>query len=266
MTRDRENNQSRPPDVMAANADDRIKRIYCSLDLGFSDGYPGENVRELTLKDKLGTIEDAVALLQAEEAIQYSLFVTLGDKHPSPQIYALDFPSDLRASLYLLLGGYYRQAIYCLRSWFEMRILGIYYSCVEQDRSRYEAWKAETEEAPFGTILIGRLFARSEFQKADTQVDLRNRLRGVYGDLCAFTHGGGVERYNLQASTDNVPRYNPASVDLGYTLMKRTFAEMILCLSVAYGMQVFEHVDPEERAVIFGHLPSKYAQMVSQRA
>jgi len=40
--------------------------------------------------------------------MNFSLFQALGEKHPSPQIYISDFPSDLRASLYLLLGGYYR--------------------------------------------------------------------------------------------------------------------------------------------------------------
>jgi len=37
----------------------RINRILNSLDLGFSDFYTDENVRQLTLENKLGKIEKA---------------------------------------------------------------------------------------------------------------------------------------------------------------------------------------------------------------
>jgi hypothetical protein len=201
-----------------------------------------------------------VAVMQVEEAINFSLLQALGHEHPSPQIYALDFPSDLRASFYLLLGGYYRQAILCLRNWLEMRLLGICFGLVEQDHSKYEDWKLGKFEAPFGKRLIGRLFARAEFQKADNRFGLRARLKSLYSELSAFTHGAGLEKYDLQANTDNVPRYNSASADLWFALMNRTFAEVAFCLFVAYGHDVFRDIQPDEARTILAHVPTEYEQ------
>jgi hypothetical protein len=144
---------------------ERIRDVHQGLDLGFSDYYEGENVRNRTLTNKLSRIEEAHEILGVEEGMNFSLFQALGDKHPSPEIYALDFPSDLRASLYLVLGGYYRPAILSLRNWLEMRLLGIYFGCIDLNRKNYRNWKLGRFEAPFGRTLIGRLFALAEFPK-----------------------------------------------------------------------------------------------------
>jgi hypothetical protein len=98
-----------------ANFADRVQSIHNGLDLGFSDYYSDQNVRDNTIRNHLEEIEDAQAMLGVEEAINYSLFNSLGQKHPSPNIYIVDFPSDLRASFYTMLGGYYRQAILLIR-------------------------------------------------------------------------------------------------------------------------------------------------------
>ncbi len=84
--------------------------------------------------------------------MNFSLFQALGPEHPSPQIYILDFPSDLRAAFYLMLGGYYRPAILSLRNWLEMRLLGIYFGRVEHNRKNYHDWKQGKFMAPFGPL------------------------------------------------------------------------------------------------------------------
>src|SRR5882762_6536676 len=99
-----------------------IEEIHGSIDLGFSDYYENENVRDKTLEAHTVELQRAVELLTLEEAINYSLFESFGESHPSAEIYILDFPSDLRAAFYLLLGGYYRPALLSLRNWFEMRL------------------------------------------------------------------------------------------------------------------------------------------------
>jgi hypothetical protein len=69
------------------------------------DFRKGENVRQLTLENKLGKIEKAEKLITVEECMNFSIFDQEGADHPTAQIYAFDFPSDLRTSIYLLLGG-----------------------------------------------------------------------------------------------------------------------------------------------------------------
>lgn len=245
-----------------SNAEKRIRSIHEGLDLGFSDYYKGQNVRDRTLLNRLKALEEAEAVLGVEEAMNFSLFQALGSEHPSPNIYILDFPSDLRASFYLVLGGYYRQAILCLRNWLEMRLLGIYFGCVEHDPAKYRDWKSGTLQPPFGRRLIRCLFARADFRRADAQFNLRDRLEALYSDLSSFTHGGGLEKYNLQRDTDNVPRYNRASVSLWLSTVERAFAEIAFWLFLTYGDKAFRALSREEVQTVLAHLPSHYRKAV----
>ncbi len=235
--------------------------IFDSLDLGFSDGYAtkGQNVRMDTIANHEEDLKSAIALMHTEEAINFSLWNAFGPDHPSPQIYALDFPSDLRASLYVLLGGYYRQAILCLRNWLEMRLLGIYFGRV--DDSRYADWKAGgigKDDGLFGTGLVKGVFARAEFHKADARNGLRGHLLDLYGQLSVFAHGQGLEKHGLQDDTDNVPRYNRRSVDLHLRLLKETFGEIVYCFWLAYAGDALRDLEPEQAHTIAGTLRAAY--------
>ncbi len=224
---------------------EKIKKIMDSLDLGFSDYFKDENVRQLTLEKKLDIMQQSVELVTIEEALNFSIFSSEGSNHPTAEIYAIDFPSDLRASIYLLLGGYYRQAILCLRNWLEIRLTGIYFGFVNQDRTFYEDWKNGRKRAPIGQNLIKKLFSRAEFQKLDSKLGFRNKLSTIYTQLSAFTHGGILTRYNLQGETDNVPRFNPQSVELWFEFALRVFREIVICYFGAYGCKAFSMTTDE---------------------
>jgi len=236
---------------------EKIEKILFSLDLGFSDFFKDENVRQLTLQEKLDIMQQAVELMTLEEIMNYSVFSSKGSNHPTAEIYAIDFPSDLRASVYLLLGGYYRQAILCLRNWLEIRLTGIYFGFVNQDRARYEDWKNSRKRAPIGKGLIKKLFSRAEFQKLDKKLGLRNQLRNVYTELSAFTHGGILARYDLQSKTDNVPRFNPQSVELWFKFALRVFRELVICYFGAYGQKAFS-MKADEIEALRRYLPPSY--------
>lgn len=235
-----------------------------SLDLGFSDFYEGENVRQLTLQSKLDIIENATKLQIIEEYMNYSIFDKKGTAHPTAQIYAVDFPSDFRASVYLLLGGYYRQAILCLRNWFEIRLTGVYFGFVNQDRRYYGDWKKGKRRAPIGQDLIRKLFSRAEFHKIDKEVGLRERLVTLHRELSAFTHGAILEQYDLQSQTDNVPRLNPQSVDLWYNFALRVFRELAFCYLLAYGQDAFL-MNPEDLEAMRKYLPDTYLERFRNR-
>jgi hypothetical protein len=263
-----ERGRARPKHLLSertASVLDRIRGIHEGLDLGFSDYLRDQNVRDATLQEKLDAIDEAVEVLSAEEGINFALFQALGEKRPSPQVYILDFPSDLRASFYLLLGGYYRPAIASLRNLLEMRLIGVYFGLV--DPCKFQDWKKgvlSKQESPFGTKLIGRLFQRAEFQRADKRLGLRGRLERLYEELSGLAHGSGLEKYDLQAETDNVPRFNGPSVDLWLRLMYRTFAELVFCLFVAYGKNAFGGLCPEEIKTVLRHLPEPYRMEIER--
>jgi len=243
----------------------RIEKILSSLDLGFSDFFEGENVRQLTLQKKLDIMEQAVNFVIIEEAINFSVFSSQGSNHPTAEIYAIDFPSDLRASIYLLLGGYYRQAILCLRNWLEIRLTGIYYGFINQNRAEYEEWKSGKRKGPFGRELIRKLFSCTEFQKLNERTGLRERLENLYSDLSAFVHGSILDRYDLQSRTDNVPRFNPQSVDVWFEFAKRVFVNLVICFSQAYGRNAFSSVQPDELKMLYTLLPIPYQQELKTR-
>jgi len=232
--------------------------IYNGLDLGFSDCSPGDNVRDNTIREHGPGLLRAVAVLHADEAVSYSIFSRYGDHHSAAEIYALDFPSDLRAALYVLLGGYYKQALTCLRSWFEMRLLRVYFGAVEQDQSRYADWKAGNREVPFGRSLIRRLFGEVEYRREDARVSLRRRLESLYSDLCQFTHGAGMGKHALQADTDNVPRYNRSSVELFLNILDRAFSDVLYVTWVAFGANAFACVDKDNETAILDRLAVEY--------
>lgn len=236
-----------------------IGRIINSLDLGFSDFYRNENVRQATLAERLDIMCQAVDFVTTEETMNFSVFSQKGPKHPTAEIYAIDFPSDLRASIYLLLGGYYRQAILCLRNWLEIRLIGIYFGFINRDQKEYEEWKDGYKRAPIGQDLIKKLFSRAEFHEIDRKTGLRKRLRNLYSELSAFTHGGILARYDLQSKTNNVPRFNPQSVDLWFDFASCVFRELVLCYFLAYGQDAF-YMKPDKIDALRGHLPDAYEQ------
>jgi hypothetical protein len=242
----------------------RVSAIHNSLDLGFSEYFPQMNVREITIQKNGKIVDYAVGLKELDEAIHFSLFNALGSKHPSVQIYVLDFPSDLRASLYLLLGGYYREALLCIRGWLEMRLLGVFFGQVETDSEKYRMWKRGKFEAPIGRGLIKKLFARAEFRKADEKYQLRKHLSALYADLSKFTHGAGLTKYDLQKRTDNVPRYNPESVLLFDRLIRRTFVEIVFSLYVAYGEAAVSSLTEKEVRNLIARLPRRYGKVLGR--
>jgi len=246
--------------------EDSYQKILSALDIDFSDGFEGENVRELTLLQKTDLLEKSVTIVQIEESMNFSVFSSLGSDHPSAEIYAMDFPSDLRASIYVLLGGYYRQAILCLRNWMEMRLLGVYFGHTRPYGDEYKAWKAGTAEGPFGRTLIGRLFSRVEFRRFEEKLNLRSSLETLYSELSVFTHGGALERHNLQSETDNVPRFNQKSVELWYLFAQRVFADLVLCFAIAYGKQAFSSLEPSEKAMLKHLLPAEYTNELARES
>ena len=92
---------------------------------------------------------------------------------------------------------------------------------------------------------------------------MRQRLERLYSDLSVFTHGAGLEKHRLQQDTDNVPRYNRQSVLKWRKMVRRVFAEVTVCLSVAYGRQAFEALDQRERKAVLTHLAGSYRKIVS---
>lgn len=184
------------------------------------------------------------------EAIDYSIFDKKEESHPTSVIYVYNFPSDLRASCYLLLGGYYRQSIASLRSWLEMYMIGMYYGVTHPNPKEFSEWMQGNKNIFFGTYLIKRIFENSKFRKGDPENRLRDEIVGLYKQLSAITHGAGMEKYDLVRFSDNVPRYNSHSVDIWFDFVQRVFSVIVNSMYLSYGNIIFHALDENEVSVI----------------
>lgn len=99
----------------------KVDELFGAFDLGFSDAFAEDSVRQQTFRSKLDALIDARKVIDGDSIVNYALFVELGDDHPTPRLW-LECETDLRGSIYLTLGGYYRQALICLRTWLELTL------------------------------------------------------------------------------------------------------------------------------------------------
>jgi len=219
-----------------------IEELYNSFDLDFSDGYEceGENVREDTFKHKLEELIKVKDIIEVDSIINFALFETLGNEHPSSKLW-FESETDLKASIYLSLGGYYRQAIGCLRNWLEITLIGVYYSNYYKGKnSRFGQFINGKRQAPIGKNLFNSLFRRKNFENADNKFGFKKYLENLYNELSSFIHCKGVEQYKLQDGRDNVPRFLMQSFDIWFKFLKRTAGMNVSILIIAYHQQLLD--------------------------
>lgn len=196
--------------------------------------YIGESVRFDTFRNKGKQLLEVRNLVEVDSILNHAVFTKLGAEHPSSQLW-LGSETDLKASIYLVLGGYYRQAVATLRNWLEIALTGIYFNqYCRGPSSRFNQWKAGVRQSPKWPHLLDSLFRRAEFAAAHTRTNLRQELINLYSELSSFVHSRGIEIYALQNGRDNVPRYIEHSFDLWLSLAKRTLSAISLVLIIEY--------------------------------
>jgi len=210
----------------------KIDEFVFTFDLGFSDIWKDESVRHITFEKKNKDLKLLKNVINADSIV--NSFLSFERDHPQPQLW-MESQTDLMASIYLVLGGYYRQGFVCLRTWFEITLLGIYYSKYYKGKdSRYNQWKKGVRHSPNWRNLIESLFSRTEFQVADASINLRSELEKFYTELSAFVHNRGMLKYDLQKDRDNVPRFVDHAFDLYLEKLLQTFNMIVLVLYTYY--------------------------------
>jgi hypothetical protein len=219
---------------MSKEKGEKIKSLVFSFDLPFSDMLRNESVRSATFEKKFSELERIRKIKNGDSIVNYVLFMKLEEQHPTARLW-LETETDLSSSIYLMLGGYYRQALMCLRTWLELTLIGIYYKNYWKGKSsRYNQWKTGRRQSPAWRQLLDALFSRTEFNVADKTIDLRNRLEILYNELSAFVHNRGMSRYRLQNGRDNVPRYVESAFSIYYQMVQKVFDMQVLMLFISY--------------------------------
>jgi len=218
--------------------DEKIENLIFAFDLGFSDMYVNESVRFDTFRNKEKQLFEVRNLIEVDSILNHAVFAKLGEQHLGSQLW-LESETDLKASIYLVLGGYYRQAAATLRNWLEITLTGVYFNQYYRGpNSRYNQWRAGARQSPKWPHLLDSVFRRAAFAAADTKTNLRQALNNLYPELSYFVHSRGIEIYDLQNGRDNVPRYIEHSFDLWFSLAKRTSSAISLVLIIEYGSEL----------------------------
>lgn len=200
------------------------KDPYSVFDWDFSDALNVESARHCALRDKPTETDQLMSLISVDSIVHFALWSQLPDRHPIRELW-LETNTDLQAAIYLAYGGYFRQALTAVRSWFEIVLQGIYFSNhYGQPNGRYEQWRLGQRNAPLNMDDIAQSLASrssSDGSRVAKQV-IADRLTPIYSFLSLHAHGQGLDIFDLQDGRDNVPRYLPRSFDLWFEKLFET--------------------------------------------
>lgn len=228
----------------------QIENLKLLFDLGFSDEWPSTSVRAHTFQNKKDKLLDVQRLVWVDSILNYALFYTLPYGHPASELW-IESETDIKAAIYLVLGGYYRQAVATLRNWLELTLVGIYYNQRYQlSTSDYNLWKQGAKRSPHWPCLLEDLFeteGREMLVRADAEVKLRERLDNLHKELCAFVHLRGEEVRAWQQERDNVPRYVESAFDRWFSLAEQTSIGTSLVLIAEYPQDLRDYFQAHEQ-------------------
>ncbi len=200
----------------------------------FSDAS-NDAARRFALLNRPKETEVLMDLMDADSLVHYSLWEELPKSHPVGELW-LESQPGLLATIYLAYGGFFRQALIVLRSWFEDALHGVYFSeHYGQPTEKYEQWRKGRREAPVKIHdFVKSLASRTDKVIQVDETTLRNHLEPIYDFLSEQTHGQGLDVYELQAERDNVPRFLPKSFDLWFEKTLAAFDEVCFLYQVFF--------------------------------
>lgn len=210
------------------------------FDWYFSDISPRDGARYHALFERRQHTLKLNRLYKIDSIIHFALWNQLPKGHPVGELW-LETNTDVEATIYLAYGGFFRQALTILRSWFEIAVHGIYFSFhYGQPTSRYAQWRNGKRDAPANmTKIMESVLSRYKDQSCDHAVrDALKDLTPTYALLCEHAHGQGLDIHDLQEGRDNVPRFLPRSYDMWFETMFRAFDTIYRLYGLLFGEEI----------------------------
>lgn len=210
------------------------------FDWYFSDISSVDGARYHALQERPQQTLLIQALYEADNFIHFALWNNLPEGHPVGQLW-LETNTDLEATIYLAYGGFFRQALAVLRSWFEIAVYGIYFSFhYGQPTSRYAQWRRGERQAPANMGKISESIA-TKLGHGELQWELA-ALSPAYSFLSEHVHGQGLDRHDLQSGRDNVPRFLPRSFDIWLEAIIKAFNAIYSIYAKLFGEEVYAYL------------------------
>jgi hypothetical protein len=214
-----------------------------SFDWYFTDISERDSARFETLRRKPKETSMLIKLVSANSMMNFALWSELPRNHPVSELWA-ETQTDLMATIYLSYGGFFRQALSALRSWFEISVDGVYFSVhYGQPTGRYERWKLGQRNAPVNMKEIAESLAnRRQSGGPFGKKAIESKLDPTYSFLSEHTHGQGLEVHKLQDGRDNVPRYLPNSFDMWYAKVMASFDTICFLFRIFFPAEIASYL------------------------
>jgi len=194
--------------------EEEYKKTLYALDFTWSD-----EARLYTFLKKREAVRHVVKIRNAFGTLIYTLFECFGQKdheHPAYELITLEAELDFHASILLAFSGYYKQALMCLRSVFELIYYAMYY---EQHREEYTDWKKGLCKSPLFRNILPFVFKETNLKQHKQKWE--SEISRLYNYLSQFVHTGAIDMTKLWEGRDNAPRFLPNSFDLWYQALQR---------------------------------------------
>jgi hypothetical protein len=216
---------------------------FMTFDWYFTDTSERDAARHRALEDRPVETGVLIAVVHADSLVHFALWNELPNNHPVAELW-LEAQTDLLATIYLAYGGFFRQALTVLRSWFEIAAHGVFFSShYGQPSGRYEQWRRAQRNAPANMdALAESLAARSDKVIHVVKSTILQKVDPVYSFLSLQTHAQGLDIYDLQEGRDNVPRYLPKSFDLWYNKLLDAFDAVCFMYRLFFPRQIASYL------------------------
>ena len=215
---------------------------FSTFDWDFADRID-DAARYTALSDRSTETAVLMAVVSADSIVHFALWSELPKNHPVAELW-LETQTDLVASIYLAYGGFFRQALTVLRSWFEIALHGVFFSAhYGQPSGRYEQWRQGKRNAPANIqVLAQSLASRADKLIEVDESTIFQKLQPIYSFLSQHTHGQGLDIYDLQEGRDNVPRYLPKSFDIWYQKLLETFGAVCFLYRIFFAQRIASYL------------------------
>jgi hypothetical protein len=212
---------------------------FITFDWYFADASAEDSARVQALNARPSETRVLLDIVRADSVVNFALWSELPDGHPVRELW-LESQTDLLATVYLAYGGFFRQALAVVRSWFEITTHEVFFSGhYGQPTGRYEKWRAGERNAPTNMeVLAESLAARTDKVLAVDKAAILIKLNGLYGFLSQQTHAQGLDVCNLQDGRDNVMRYLAGSFEIWYTKLLEAFGAICFLYRVFFPRQL----------------------------
>ena len=221
---------------MTTTDDDRSP--FTAFDWDYADQFE-DSARRTALDNRPAETDILMSLAKANSLIHFGLLCELSEHHPVAEMW-LESQTDLLASVYLAYGGFFRQALAIVRSWFEIAVHALFFSA-------HYGQPTGARNAPANMPAL----ARSLANRPDKLVNIDEstilaKLDPIYSFLCEHVHAQGVDVHNLQQGRDIVPRYLPRSFEVWYEKLLEAFDSVCFLYKLFFSQHIASHLAKSE--------------------